>query len=85
MCIRDRVMGKRHLPNVRTIGKHIWSVTSAMCLSLIHIYYTQQMYGQNAGTQYITSHVTLSNGQEAVRKRVGISVVKDEEIGRAHV
>ena len=44
-------------------------------------YYTQQMYGQNAGTQYITSHVTLSNGQEAVRKRVGISVVKDEATG----
>ena len=44
-------------------------------------YYTQQMYGQNAGTQYITSHVTLSNGQEAVRKRVGVSVVKDEVTG----
>ncbi len=44
-------------------------------------YYTQQMYGQNAGTQYITSHVTLSNGQEAVRKRVGVSVVKDEATG----
>ncbi len=44
-------------------------------------YYTQQMYGQNAGTQYITSHITLSNGQEAVRKRVGISVVKDEATG----
>ena len=44
-------------------------------------YYTQQMYGQNAGTQYITSHITLSNGQEAVRKRVGVSVVKDEATG----
>mgnify|MGYP001027863655 FL=1 len=44
-------------------------------------YYTQQMYGQNAGTQYITSHVTLNNGQEAVRKRVGVSVVKDEATG----
>ena len=44
-------------------------------------YYTQQMYGQNAGTQYITSHITLSNGQEAVRKRVGVSVVKDEVTG----
>ena len=44
-------------------------------------YYTQQMYGQNAGTQYITSHITLSNGQEAVRKRVGVSVVTDEATG----
>lgn len=44
-------------------------------------YYTQQMYGQNAGTHYITSHVALSNGQEAVRKRIGVSVVKDEATG----
>lgn len=44
-------------------------------------YYTQQMYGQNAGTEYIASHVTLSNTQEAVRKRIGVSVVKDDATG----
>ena len=43
-------------------------------------YYTQQMYGQNAGTQYITSHITLSNGQEPVRKRVGVPIVKADAI-----
>ena len=44
-------------------------------------YYTQQMYGQNAGTEYIASTVALSNTQEAVRKRIGVSVVKDAATG----
>lgn len=44
-------------------------------------YYTQQMYAQNAGTQYIASSVHLNNHQDAVKKRVGVSVVKDEITG----
>ena len=40
-------------------------------------YYTQQMYGQNSGDKYISSIVQLDNEQEAVKKRVGVSVVKD--------
>lgn len=44
-------------------------------------YYTQQMYGQNSGSEYIASTVSLSNSQDAVKKRVGVSVVKDESTG----
>ena len=44
-------------------------------------YYTQQMYGQNAGDEYIASTITLDNGRDAVRKRVGVSVVKDSATG----
>lgn len=44
-------------------------------------YYTQQMYGQNAGNEYFTSAITLDNEQDAVRKRVGMSVVKDSATG----
>ena len=38
-------------------------------------YYVQQMYGQNAGSEYIASSVTLDNAQDAVKKRIGVSVV----------
>lgn len=41
-------------------------------------YYVQQMYGQNAGTEYIPAEVSLSNPSDAVRKRIGVSVVKDD-------
>lgn len=44
-------------------------------------YYTQQMYGQNAGTDYVTSTVSLNNDADAVKKRIGVSVVKDEQTG----
>lgn len=44
-------------------------------------YYTQQMYGQNAGTHYVNSTVTLDNNRDDVKKRVGVSVVKDERSG----
>lgn len=44
-------------------------------------YYTQQMYGQNAGNEYLSSIVSLSNSQDAVKKRIGVSVVKDESTG----
>lgn len=44
-------------------------------------YYTQQMYGQNAGTEYIASSVELDNKKAEVGKRVGISVVYDDTTG----
>ncbi|MGL4519774.1 MAG: alpha-L-arabinofuranosidase C-terminal domain-containing protein [Phocaeicola sp.] len=44
-------------------------------------YYTQVMYGQNAGTEYLPSQVTLDNDQAAVKKRVAVSVVKDAHTG----
>lgn len=44
-------------------------------------YYTQLMYGQNAGTEYVTSTVSLNNQQDAVKKRIGVSVVRDEQTG----
>lgn len=44
-------------------------------------YYAQQMYGQNAGSEYIASSVTLDNTQDAVKKRIGVSVVRDGKNG----
>ena len=44
-------------------------------------YYVQQLYGQNAGNEYITSKVSLDNNQVSVRKRVGVSVVRDVSSG----
>lgn len=44
-------------------------------------YYVQQMYGQNSGSVYLPSVVSLSGGSDAVRKRVGVSVVRDNASG----
>ena len=44
-------------------------------------YYTQQMYGLNAGNEYFASTITLDNGLDAVKKRVGVSVVKNSASG----
>lgn len=44
-------------------------------------YYAQQMYGQNSGSEYIASSVTLDNAQDAVKKRIGVSVVRDGSTG----
>ncbi len=44
-------------------------------------YYTQLMYGQNAGTHYLASEVQLDNRRDAVQKRFGVSVVKDDRTG----
>ncbi|MEJ2881310.1 alpha-L-arabinofuranosidase C-terminal domain-containing protein [Pedobacter sp. GR22-6] len=42
-------------------------------------YFVQQLYGQNAGDQYIPSAVGLSDNQEAIRKRIACSMVKDSK------
>lgn len=44
-------------------------------------YYAQQMYGQNAGSEYIASSVSLDNTQDAVQKRIATSVVRDGKNG----
>lgn len=44
-------------------------------------YYAQLMYGQNSGNEYLTSDVKLNNGWDAVKKRVGVSVVQDAQTG----
>lgn len=40
-------------------------------------YYVQQLYGLNAGNEYLPSAVRLSNSQDAVQKRISVSIVKD--------
>lgn len=40
-------------------------------------YYVQQMCGQNSGDNYLSSNVVLDNKQEAVKKRIAVSVVRD--------
>ncbi len=44
-------------------------------------YYTQLLYGQNSGDTYLPSDITLSNTQDAVKKRIGASVVTDSHSG----
>lgn len=40
-------------------------------------YYVQQLYGQNSGDTYLPSSITLDNTQDAVKKRIATSVVRD--------
>ena len=40
-------------------------------------YYVQQLYGNNAGNEYLPASVNLSNDQDAVKKRIAYSVVRD--------
>ena len=40
-------------------------------------YYVQQLYGQHAGDEYLTSRVIVSENSDAVQKRVAASVVRD--------
>lgn len=44
-------------------------------------YYVQQLFGQNAGDEYIASNVTVDSKDEKVRKRIGVSVVSDSKTG----
>ncbi|SFA60613.1 Alpha-L-arabinofuranosidase [Pedobacter suwonensis] len=44
-------------------------------------YFVQQLYGQNAGDEYIPSTLVLSSNQENVRKRIACSMVKDAKTG----
>jgi alpha-L-arabinofuranosidase len=40
-------------------------------------YYVQQLYGENAGNEYIPTAIDFSDTRDPVVKRVGVSVVKD--------
>jgi len=42
-------------------------------------YYVQQLYGQNAGDEYIPTLINLNNGQESVGKRIACSVVRNSK------
>ena len=42
-------------------------------------YFTQQLYGQNAGNIYLKSDLKVSDRNESVRKRVAVSVVRDSK------
>jgi hypothetical protein len=44
-------------------------------------YEVQKLFGNNAGNEYLPSVIKLSNEDEAVRKRFGISVVRDSADG----
>lgn len=44
-------------------------------------YYVQQLYGQNAGTEYVTSELTLDTRSPWAKPRVGASVVRDGATG----
>jgi alpha-L-arabinofuranosidase len=44
-------------------------------------YYVQQMYGLHSGNRYVPSTVNISRAKEAVRERLGVSLVEDEESG----
>jgi alpha-L-arabinofuranosidase len=44
-------------------------------------YEVQKLYGVHAGDQYLPAAITLSNNQDAVRKRVAYSVVRDTKSG----
>ncbi|NDW19688.1 alpha-L-arabinofuranosidase [Dysgonomonas sp. 216] len=48
-------------------------------------YYVQQLFGQNAGTEYISSAVSVANGNNKVQKRVACSVVRDSSTGNTIV
>lgn len=44
-------------------------------------YYVQQLFGQNAGDEYIYSTIQLSENNTEVNKRVGKSIVRDSKTG----
>lgn len=44
-------------------------------------YYVQQLYGNNAGDEYLPASISLSEQREAVKKRVAISTVRDSCTG----
>jgi alpha-L-arabinofuranosidase len=44
-------------------------------------YYVQQLYGENAGDEYISTNLILSDSSKAAAKQVPVSVVKDSKSG----
>lgn len=44
-------------------------------------YYVQKMYGNNSGTKYLLSEVSIDNESVDVSRRIGHSLVRDEQTG----
>ena len=44
-------------------------------------YYVQQLYGQHAGTHYLPSTLKVETSRSDVRRRIGLSVTRDEATG----
>lgn len=44
-------------------------------------YYVQQLFGMNAGNEYLSSHIQLAENTDGVVKRVAASVVRDSKTG----
>lgn len=44
-------------------------------------YYTQQLYGQNAGDTYLPADRKIDNSRQDVQRRIGTSVVRDSKTG----
>lgn len=44
-------------------------------------YEVQKLYGHNAGDEYLPGTINLSNTQDAVKKRIAVSVVRDTKSG----
>jgi len=44
-------------------------------------YYVQQLYGINAGDRYIESNAAIASNNDAVKKRIAVSFVKDSKTG----
>ena len=42
-------------------------------------YQVQKLYGNNAGDVYFSNDISISDANEAVRKRIGVSVVRDSK------
>ena len=48
-------------------------------------YFVQQLYGNNAGDQYLPGEIKLSNDQDQVSKRIAFSVVKNTQTNELFV
>ncbi|HMR19438.1 MAG TPA: alpha-L-arabinofuranosidase C-terminal domain-containing protein, partial [Sphingobacterium sp.] len=48
-------------------------------------YYVQQLFGNHAGDEYLTSTVTLSGQKEAVQKRVHSSIVRNSKTNEIYI
>jgi alpha-L-arabinofuranosidase len=44
-------------------------------------YQVQKLYGENAGDRYLSNNLSVTTGDDKVRKRVGTSVVRDSKSG----
>ncbi len=48
-------------------------------------YYVQKLFGNTAGTEYLTSTLTVNEGRQGVRERMAVSTVRDSVSGRTYL